>query len=83
VIDSSTPWRPHARLEQRLAMAISDAAAAAALARAEPDTHQRRPAPLITLFTSAKSRLISPGVVIRSVIPGHRTAAPDRHGKRP
>ena len=32
------------------------------------------PAPDITDFTSAKSRLISPGVVMRSVIPAHRRA---------
>ncbi len=37
--------------------------------RAEPIPISAEPAPLITLFTSAKSRLISPGVVIRSVMP--------------
>src|SRR2546423_1554763 len=37
--------------------------------RAEPMPISALPAPDITLFTSAKSRLIRPGVVIRSVMP--------------
>ena len=52
-----------------LEMAISAAATARSSPREEPVPISADPAPDITDFTSAKSRLISPGVVIRSVIP--------------
>ena len=52
-----------------LAMAISAAWRARLSPRAEPMPISAEPAPLITLLTSAKSRLIRPGVVIRSVMP--------------
>ena len=50
-------------------MAISAAATARSSPREEPVPISAEPAPDITDFTSAKSRLISPGVVMRSVIP--------------
>ncbi len=50
-------------------MAISAASTARLSPRAEPMPISADPAPLMTDFTSAKSRLISPGVVIRSVMP--------------
>ena len=37
--------------------------------RADPIPIKADPAPAITLLTSAKSKLIKPGVVIKSVIP--------------
>ena len=52
-----------------LAIAISAAWRARLSPRAEPMPIRADPAPLMTLFTSAKSRLIRPGVVIRSVMP--------------
>ena len=41
----------------------------AVLAGPVTDSHQADPKPLITAFTSAKSRLINPGVVINDVMP--------------
>src|SRR6266487_615775 len=52
-----------------LEIAISAAATARSSPREEPVPIRAEPAPDMTDFTSAKSRLISPGVVIRSVIP--------------
>ena len=49
--------------------AISAAARARSSPRALPIPIRADPAFDMTAFTSAKSRLISPGVVIRSVIP--------------
>ena len=50
-------------------IAISAAVIARSSPRAEPIPMRADPAPAMTLFTSAKSRLIRPGVVMRSVIP--------------
>ena len=52
-----------------LETAISAAAIERSSPRAEPMPIRAEPAFAITDFTSAKSRLISPGVVIRSVMP--------------
>ena len=69
-MDSSTPWAPSMLASSNgLEMAISAAATARSSPREEPVPMSAEPAPDITDFTSAKSRLISPGVVMRSVIP--------------
>ena len=51
-------------------IAISAASTARSSPRAEPMPISAEPAPDMTDLTSAKSRLIRPGVVIRSVMPG-------------
>ena len=69
-MDSSTPWAPSMDASSNgLEMAISAASTARLSPRAEPMPISADPAPHMTDFTSAKSRLISPGVVIRSVMP--------------
>src|SRR5690349_16406669 len=69
-MDSSTPRAP-SMLCSSSGLEIADSAASTARLspRALPMPISALPAPLITLFTSAKSRLIRPGVVIRSVMP--------------
>jgi hypothetical protein len=52
-----------------LEIAISAAATERSSPRAVPMPMSAEPAPDMTDFTSAKSRLIRPGVVIRSVMP--------------
>ena len=69
-IESSTPWAPSMQASSSgLETAISAAATERSSPRAEPMPISAEPALAITDFTSAKSRLISPGVVIRSVMP--------------
>ena len=69
-IDSSTPWAPSMLASSSgLAMAISAATTARSSPRALPMPMSAEPALLMTLLTSAKSRLIRPGVVMRSVMP--------------
>ena len=69
-IESSTPWAPSIDSSSSgLETAISAAATARFSPRAEPMPISAEPALDITDFTSAKSRLIRPGVVIRSVMP--------------
>ena len=52
-----------------LEIAASAASTARSSPRAEPMPMRAEPAPDMTILTSAKSRLIRPGVVIRSVMP--------------
>ena len=70
-MESSTPWAPSMLASSSgLEIASSAACDRAVLAAGRADAHQRgarRPA--MTDLTSAKSRLIRPGVVIRSVMP--------------
>ena len=69
-MDSSTPCAPSIEASSSGEAIASSAAATARLSpRALPMPISADPAPLITDFTSAKSRLIKPGVVIRSVMP--------------
>ena len=69
-IESSTPCAPSMLASSSgLEMAASAAATARSSPRAEPMPMRALPAPAMMLFTSAKSRLIRPGVVIRSVMP--------------
>ena len=69
-MDSSTPCAPSIDASSSgEEIAISAAATARASPRDEPMPISAEPAPDMTDFTSAKSRLISPGVVIRSVMP--------------
>ena len=69
-MDSSTPCAPSMLASSSgLEIAISAAATARSSPRAEPMPMRAEPAPDMTDFTSAKSRLIRPGVVIRSVMP--------------
>ncbi len=69
-MDSSTPCAPSMLASSSgLEMAISAAATLRSSPRDDPIPISAEPAPDITDFTSAKSRLISPGVVIKSVIP--------------
>ena len=69
-IDSSTPWAPSIEASSSgLDTAISAAATERSSPRAEPMPISAEPALAITDLTSAKSRLIRPGVVIRSVMP--------------
>jgi hypothetical protein len=59
----------HAGLEQRAGDGHLGGDRGAVLARALPMPISALPAPVMTALTSAKSRLIRPGVVIRSVMP--------------
>ena len=69
-MESRTPWAPSMLASSSgLETAISAAATARSSPRAEPMPIRAEPASAITDFTSAKSRLIRPGVVIRSVMP--------------
>ncbi len=69
-IDSSTPWAPSMLASSSgLETAISAAATERSSPRAWPMPMRAEPAPDMTDLTSAKSRLIRPGVVIRSVMP--------------
>ena len=69
-MESSTPWAPSIDSSSSgLETAISAASTARFSPRAEPMPIRAEPALDITDFTSAKSRLIRPGVVIRSVMP--------------
>ena len=69
-IESRTPCAPSIPASSNgLEMAFSAASTARSSPRAEPIPMRADPAPCMMLFTSAKSRLIRPGVVIRSVIP--------------
>ena len=69
-IDSSTPWAPSIEASSSgLAIACSAASSARLSPRALPMPISAEPAPDMTDLTSAKSRLIRPGVVIRSVMP--------------
>ena len=69
-IESSTPCAPSIEASSSgLETAISAAATARSSPRAEPMPISAEPALDITDLTSAKSRLIRPGVVIRSVMP--------------
>ncbi len=69
-MDSSTPWAPSMLASSSgLEIAFSAAATARSSPRAEPMPMSAEPAPDMTDLTSAKSRLIRPGVVIRSVMP--------------
>ena len=58
-----------ARLEQRARDRRAAALIAASVARAVADAHQRGAGVLRIILTSAKSVLMSPGVVMRSVMP--------------
>ena len=74
-MESRTPCAPSMEASRRgEAIASSAALTARSSPAAEPMPISAEPAPCITDFTSAKSRLIRPGVVIRSVIP----CTPDR-----
>ncbi len=69
-MDSSTPRAPSMEASRSgEEIAISAAATARSSPRAEPMPIRAEPASDMTDFTSAKSRLIRPGVVIRSVMP--------------
>ena len=69
-IESSTPWAPSIDSSSSGLETASSAASTARFSpRAEPMPIRAEPALDITDFTSAKSRLIRPGVVIRSVMP--------------
>src|SRR6478736_2011676 len=69
-IDSSTPCAPSIDASSSGDSTASSAALMARSApRAEPMPMSAEPAPCITDFTSAKSRLMRPGVVMRSVMP--------------
>ncbi|MBD2900526.1 hypothetical protein amrb99_95310 [Actinomadura sp. RB99] len=69
-MDSSTPCAPSMLASSSgLEIAISAAATLRSSPRAEPMPISAEPAPDMTDLTSAKSRLIRPGVVIRSVMP--------------
>ena len=69
-MESSTPCAPSMEaLSSGEEIAISAAATARSSPREEPMPISADPAPDMTDFTSAKSRLIRPGVVIRSVMP--------------
>ena len=69
-IESSTPWAPSIDSSSSGLDTASSAASTARFSpRAEPMPISAEPALDITDFTSAKSRLIRPGVVIRSVMP--------------
>ncbi len=74
-IESSTPWAP-SMLASSSGEEIASSAAwtARSSPRAEPMPMSALPAACITDFTSAKSRLMRPGVVMRSVMP----CTPDR-----
>ena len=66
----STPWAPSIDASSSgLEIAISAATTARSSPRAEPMPMSADPAPDMTDLTSAKSRLMRPGVVIRSVMP--------------
>ena len=69
-IESSTPWAP-SMLASSSGEEIASSAAwtARSSPRADPMPMRAEPAPCMTDLTSAKSRLIRPGVVIRSVMP--------------
>ncbi len=69
-IDSSTPRAPSIEASSSgLDTALSAATAARCSPRAEPMPIRAEPASDMTDLTSAKSRLIRPGVVMRSVMP--------------
>src|SRR5581483_7576271 len=69
-MDSSTPCAPSMLASSSgLEIAISAAATLRSSPRAEPMPMSADPAPDMTDFTSAKSRLMRPGVVMRSVMP--------------
>ena len=69
-IESSTPWAPSIEASSSgLATASSAALIARSAPRDEPMPMRADPAPCMTDFTSAKSRLMRPGVVMRSVMP--------------
>ena len=69
-MDSRTPCAPSMDASRSgEEIAISAAATARSSPREEPMPISADPAPDMTDFTSAKSRLIRPGVVIRSVMP--------------
>ncbi len=69
-MDSSTPRAPSMEASSSgLDTAIRAACAARSSPRAEPMPMSAEPAPDMTDLTSAKSRLIRPAVVIRSVMP--------------
>ena len=69
-IDISTPWAPSIEASSSgELMAISAALSARPSPRDEPMPISAVPAPLMIPLTSAKSTLIRPGVVIRSVMP--------------
>ncbi|CAB4632247.1 unannotated protein [freshwater metagenome] len=69
-IESNTPCAPSIEASRSgLEIANSAALIDRASPLADPIPINAEPAPAITLFTSAKSKLIKPGVVIRSVIP--------------
>ncbi len=69
-IESSTPWAPSIDASRSgEEIASSAACTARSSPRAEPMPMSADPAPCMTDFTSAKSRLIRPGVVMRSVMP--------------
>ena len=68
--DSRTPWAPSMLASSSgLEIASSAACTARSSPRAEPMPMSAEPAPCMTDLTSAKSRLIRPGVVMRSVMP--------------
>ena len=68
--DSSTPCAPSMEASSRGELIASSAAwTARSSPRAEPMPMSAEPAPCMTDLTSAKSRLIRPGVVMRSVMP--------------
>ncbi len=69
-MESSTPYAPSMEASSSgEAIASSAALTARSSPCAWPMPMSAEPAPCITDFTSAKSRLIRPGVVIRSVMP--------------
>src|SRR6185312_8629991 len=69
-IDISTPWAPSIDASRSGELiAISAAFSERPSPRAEPMPISAVPAPFMMLLTSAKSTLIRPGVVIRSVMP--------------
>ena len=69
-MDSSTPWAPSIDASSSGELiALPAACTARPSPRAEPMPISALPAPDMTDFTSAKSRLIRPGVVIRLVMP--------------
>ena len=69
-IDNRTPCAPSIDASSSgLEIASSAARVARASPRAEPIPIRAEPAPDITLLTSAKSKFIKPGVVIKSVMP--------------
>lgn len=68
-MESITVGAVDARLEQRAGDGELAAWTARSSPRAEPMPMSAEPAPCMTDLTSAKSRLIRPGVVMRSVMP--------------